>query len=189
MKLIKDFRWTIALAALGLFVLVNLLLTNRPIGFYSMMQVEEIDTLPDSAPLAEIRRGALYGSGFIEHLRPAVSPLDRRTQPLRLGWVYKEAGFFGLPFYAENVSYGPTLYVDTGIGYVITGVSRSDISLIEREVGRPIITDYSFAWYRHVWGVLFLPLLFLLIWLWRKERHAREERQWRAAETEAPLEA
>jgi len=185
MKLIKEYRWTIALCALGLFVLVNLLVSSRPVGFYRMMQVEEIATVPDTPELAEVRRDTLRGSGFIEHLRPAIAPLDRQIQPLKLGWVYKEVGFFGMPYYAENVSYGPILYIDSGYGYSLLGIREDAVQAIESAVGRPVITGYRFAWYWHVWGLAFPLLLFALVWMWRRERHAREERQWTAHEAEA----
>ena len=182
---LKAYWRTIVLAALGVAVLVNLVVSNRPIAFYSMLQVTEIETLPDTPELADVRRYTEIGSGFIPHMGLVWGRSDLRARPVKVGWVYKEVGFLGMPYYAENVSTGPSLYIDTGEGYQLAGVSPRQVPLLEEKVGRPFLQGYSFGWYWHVWGVLFPPLLLLLIWMWRRERHAREEARWHAEAVQA----
>jgi hypothetical protein len=176
-KLLKRYRWGIALGLLLAALVVNLFFTSRPLMPHSVVQVEEIATLPDTFALERLRRNAQRGSGFIEHPRPAASWIDWRTTPLKIGWVYKEKGFLGMPFYAENISFGPSLYIDTGQGYSIVGVDAGDIALIEQELGSQAVTSYSFAWWKHAWGWLFPPLLILILWRWIVTRMNREEEE------------
>lgn len=180
MKRIWDYRWTIALALLGVAVLANFLFTSRSIFFYKMMQIEHIETLPDTPELAQTRRDAEIGSGFLEHMRVSPARLDIRSQPLRLGWIYEEAGFLGMPFYASNVASRPAVYLDNGDGYQAAGIRPEAIDAIEQAVGWPAIREHQWRWYRHAWGWLFPPLLIFLLWMWRRERHARDEREWSA---------
>lgn len=173
--------WFLAsLMVVGVFA--NALLSNRPLQGYTMYQIEEIATLPDSPDLADVRRYTEIGSGELPHLRGARN-VDADEQPLKLGWLYRESGILGLPYWAENVSAMPILYIDYGDGYRYAGVGPRQVPLLEEKAGRPILRDYEFRWYRHVWGWLFPLALGLLILLWRKEARSREEAEW-AAEAE-----
>ena len=171
--------WILAsLLAVG--VIANALLTNRPLQGYSMYQIDEIGTLPDTPALADVRRYTEIGAGEIPHLRGASDDVDPSRQPLKLGWIYRESGILGLPYWAENVSTLPSLYIDHGDGYRYAGVGPRQVPLLEEKAGRPVLRDYEFHWYRHVWGWLFPLSLALLIMLWRKEALAREEAAWTA---------
>lgn len=181
MNAIKAHKWTIALALLGIAVLANVFTTNRPLAFYKMVQVTEVVTVPDVPELADIRRNAEIGSGFLPHMGiVCCHARDVTAQPVRLGWVYEERGFLGMPYMAHNMSSGPTLYVDNGAGYQIAGISREQLARLEQAVGRPVASEYRFAWYWLVWGVLFPPALALLTWLWLRDRRRREEAAWAA---------
>lgn len=170
--------WIVAvLIAVG--VIANLILSNRPMSGYSMLQIEEIATLPDTPELADVRRYTEIGSGFIPHMRGVRTDVDIASQPLKIGWVYQEGGIMSLPYWAQDVSTGPSLYIDTGRGYQIAGVTPAQTPLLEQKVGRPIVSTYSFQWYKHIWGWAFPISLILLIWLWRREMLAREEAAWR----------
>lgn len=175
--------WILAsLMAAGVFA--NALLSNRPLQGYTMYQIEEIATLPDTPELADVRRYTEIGAGEIPHLRGGNDDADAGKQSLKLGWIYQESGILGLPYWAENVSTMPSLYIDYGDGYRYAGVGPRQVPLLEEKVGRPVLRDYEFHWYRHVWGWLFPLSLALLIVLWRKEARKREEAAW-AAEAEA----
>jgi hypothetical protein len=169
----------VLIAAMAVAVIANLLLSNRPPQGYTMYQIEEIATLPDTPELADVRRYTEIGAGELPHLRGA-RRVDIDDQPLRVGWVYQESGILSLPYWAENISTGPSLYIDTGDGYRIAGVTPGQIPLLEQKVGRPILRDYQFRWYRHIWGWGFPLALALLIWLWVREARAREEASWAA---------
>ena len=172
-----------AIIAVG--VLVNLVLTNRPPSGYSMLQIEEIAELPDTPELADVRRYAEIGSGFIPHLRWSRSDIDMHDQPVKVGWVYKENGMLGLPYWASDVSTGPSLFIDTGEGYQIAGIAPGQIGLLEQKVGRPFLRDYRFQAWRHMWGWLFPLSLLLLILLWRRESRRREEAEWARMNSES----
>ncbi len=176
--------WVLA-ALLAVAVLANALLTNRPLQGYSMYQIEEIATLPETPELADVRRYTEIGAGEIPHLRGARDDLDASAQPLKLGWLYRESGILGLPYWAENVSTLPALYIDYGDAYRYAGVGPRQVSLLEEKAGRPVLRDYEFRWYRHVWGWLFPLAIGLLILLWRKEARAREEAMWALDSAEA----
>ena len=165
-----------ALLVIG--VVANLVLTRRPPSGYSMLEIEEIAELPDTPELADVRRYTEIGSGFIPHLRPRSEPVDIRDQPLKVGWVYKESGMLGLPYWAEDVSTGPSLFIDTGEGYQIAGVGPRQIPLLEQKVGRPFLSEYRFSAWKHMWGWLFPLSLLLLILLWLREARARERAEW-----------
>ena len=182
MDLVKRVPW--ALVLLGLLIVAgvaNMILSNRPpLRGYTMLQITDIATLPDSPELADVRRYTEIGAGDLLHRRGRRG-VDIEDQPLRLGWVYQESGFLSLPLWAENVSTGPTLYIDTGHGYRIAGVARGQRALLEQKVGWPVVREYQFRWYLHVWGWAYLLAVAVLIWLSLKERRAREEAAWAAA--------
>lgn len=187
MTILKRIPISLVLAVLMVVgVLANALLSNRPLQGYTMYQIEEIATLPDSPELADVRRYTEIGAGEIPHLRGARN-VDADEQPLKLGWLYRESGILGLPYWAENVSTMPALYIDYGDAYRYAGVGPRQVPLLEQKAGRPVLRDYQFHWYRHVWGWMFPLALALLIWLWRKEARAREEEEW-AAEVESEAE-
>lgn len=169
-------------AVLAIGVIANMLLSNRPMTGYGMLRIEEIATLPDTPELADVRRYTQIGSGFIPHMR-GHRPPGPGTPPLKLGWVYEEYGILSLPYWASNASTGPKLYFDTGYGYPVAGVTPRQIPLLEQKAGSPILSGYSFAWYRHVWGWVFPLSLVLLVWLWLRERRAEEEAHWGYDET------
>ena len=175
MKKIKPY-WVVA-GLLAVFLIVNMVVTNRPLSGYKMLQIEEIATLPDTPELADVRRYTQIGSGNIPHLRgnrtPTVNP------PLKVGWVYEESGIMGLPYWASDVSTGPSLYYDTGYGYQIAGVAPGQVALLEQKAGSPVLTGYSFSGWRYMWGWLFPLTLILLAWLWVRERNAAEDAHWR----------
>ena len=176
--------WVLA-ALLAVGVLANALLSNRPLQGYSMYQIEEIATLPETPELADVRRYTEIGAGEIPHLRGARDDVDAEAEPLKLGWVYRESGILGLPYWAENVSTLPALYIDYGDAYRYAGVGPRQVPLLEEKAGRPVLRDYEFRWYRHVWGWLFPLAIGLLILLWRKEARAREEAMWAPDSVEA----
>ena len=179
MGLIRRHWRSAAFGALLLAAVVNLFLTNRPPAFYKMLQVTEIETLPDTPALADVRRYTQIGAGFIPKMGLVQWPrADLSTRPVKVGWVYEERGFLGMPYSAVDVSNGPSLYIDTGNGYQLAGVGPSQIALLEEKVGRPFLRDYRFAWYWHVWGWLYPPLLAIFGWLWLRERRRREEASW-----------
>ena len=185
MTILKRIPISLVLAVLMVVgVLANALLSNRPLQGYTMYQIEEIATLPDSPELADVRRYTEIGSGEIPHLRGVRDDVDAADQPLKLGWIYRESGILGLPYWAANVSTMPALYIDYGDRYRYAGVGPNQVALLEEKAGRPILRDYRFSWQRHVWGWLFPLALALLIWLWRKEARQREAEAW-AAEVEA----
>jgi hypothetical protein len=187
MEFARRVPWSLVLLALfAVAVVANMVLSDRPLlRSYTMLQIDEIATLPPTPDLADVRRYTEIGAGELGHSRGLRQPLDIEDQPLRLGWVYQESGILNLPFWAENVSTGPTLYIDTGYGYRIAGVAPGRIDLLERKVGRPVVRDYRFRWYLHVWGWAAVLSLALLIWLWRKEAGTREEASWAAELPEA----
>lgn len=175
MKKIKPY-WVVA-GLLAVFMIVNMVVTNRPLSGYSMFQIEEIATLPDTPELADVRRYTQIGSGFIPHMRGSGTP-PAGVPPLKVGWVYQERGIMGLPYWASDVSTGPSLYFDTGRGYQIAGVAPGQVALLEQKAGSPILTGYSFNGWRYMWGWLFPLTLLLLAWLWVRERKAAEDARW-----------
>lgn len=179
MQFLKNQWRLIALAALGVAVLVNIFTTNRPVAFYRMVQITQIGSVPDAPELADLRENVQYGSGFMPHMGlVCCRARDVRAQPIRIGWVYEEHGFLGMPYSANNISVGPTLYVDNGEGYRLSGISSDQIARLEQAVGRPLVGDYQFRWYLQVWGMLFPPLLAFLAWLFFSDRRRREEASW-----------
>lgn len=181
MKRIKPF-WVVA-GLLAVFMIVNIAVSNRPLAGYSMLQIEEIATLPDTPELADVRRYTQIGSGFIPHLRGSGTPIA--NPPLKVGWVYQESGIMSLPYWASDVSTGPSLYFDTGTGYQIAGVAPGQRALLEQKAGRPIFEGYSFSAWRHMWGWFFPLTLILLVILSARERNAAEDARWEFDEGEA----
>ena len=175
-KKIKPY-WVVA-ALLAVFVFANMIVTNRPLSGYKMMQVEEIATLPDTPELADVR---LYAQnrpyGFIPHMRGS-GAAPAGTPPLKVGWVYEERGIMGLPYWASVISTGPSLYFDTGTGYQLAGVAPGQVALLEQKAGSPVLTGYKFSGWRYMWGWLFPLTLLLLAWLWLRERRAAEDAHW-----------
>lgn len=181
MDFVKRVPWaTVLLGLVAILGVANMLFLDRPMRGYTKLQIDRIATLPDTPELADVRRYTEIGAGELGHVRGR-RELDISEQPLHLGWVYQESGFLGLPLWAENVSTGPTLYLDTGWGYRVAGVAPGQRDLLEQKVGRAVISDYQFRWYLHVWGWAYLLALAVLIWLSLKERRAREEAAWAAA--------
>lgn len=183
MAFVKTHKWAILLGLLGAFVLANAFLTNRPLAFYKMVQVTEIAVIPDVPELADIRRNVEIGSGFLPHMGLVCCyAKDPSTQTARIGWIYEEQGFLGMPFFASDISTGPTLYIDIGSGYRIAGISREQIGRLETAVGSPDVTDYRFAWYRQVWGGPFALLTLFAGLMWFRDRRRREEAEWASEE-------
>ena len=60
--------WVVA-GLLAVFLIVNMVVTNRPLSGYKMLQIEEIATLPDTPELADVRRS--------NHFPIAPAPLPR----------------------------------------------------------------------------------------------------------------
>lgn len=174
MKWIKPYWVVAALLAIG--VLGNMLFSSRPMTGYSMLRIEEIATLPDTPELADVRRYTEIGSGYIPHMRVRGTPEAR--PPLKLGWVYQERGIMSLPYWASDVSTGPSLYYDTGFGYQIAGVAPGQVALLEQKAGSPVLSGYRFSPWWHMWGWVFPLTLILLAFLWLRERRAAEDARW-----------
>ena len=180
MKFLKGIpvSWMLA-ALLAVAVLANALLTTRPLQGYSMYQIEEIATLPDTPELADVRRYTEIGSGMLPYecgWTPRATPA---RPPLKLGWTYRETSALRMPFWAAG-EFGFVTYLEQPSGIEFGILSPSQVAMLEERLGRRFTENYSFPWYLHLWG--WLPLIGLIVWtwLWRREANLAEEARWAA---------
>ena len=174
----------IFLSLLAVAMAAVLLLSERPWGLTSSPRVEEVAILPDDPRLEPVRRYTQWGSGML----PYVSERARKAAaneipPLKLGWTYREWNMLGMPFYASAEPYGGNgfvTYLELTGGIKVAVINDDQMALLEELAGRSLSEGYSFAWYRHVWGWLFV--IGLLVWHWLS---SREIKRAEAAELEA----
>jgi hypothetical protein len=78
-----------------------------------------------------------------------------------LGYMFKETTVLNVPVWAEESSRQFVLYAkdaDGVLNYLPLG--PSEIAAVTKELGKDPTKDYSFAWWKHAWGLLLLiPLI------------------------------
>jgi hypothetical protein len=82
------------------------------------------------------------------------------------------AGIGGLPLWASGEA-GLVTYFETPIGWQVALMGPDQVRLLERISGRSY-ADYSFPFWKHMWGWLFV--LGLVVWYLL---HRRAEAKWR----------
>lgn len=167
------------LAAIGLAAAAILLLGERPVGLTDMMRIDAISTLPDSERLEPVRRYTMIGSGLIPYMPGEAAPAYAARPEIRLGWVYREISALRMPFFARP-QFGPVTFVELPQGRQFAMLAPEQVSLLEELAGRPLASDYRFAWYGYLWG--WLMVLALIGWtlLRRREARIREDAHWAA---------
>lgn len=166
-----------------LFVVGAILVSGRPILYYSASVIEDELVVPEERTEA-LRR--LLPVVIIPYPNGRVRPsLADTRQPVRLGYVYTEYGFLGMPLWAHlEPDLDTVFYMEGESGYYAATINNAAsnnparLAYWERETGISIPREHGTRWYNHIWGWL-LPVL-LLIWflLRRKEDWEREEAHW-----------
>jgi hypothetical protein len=164
---------------LVLAMVAAILLGGRPKLPANTPRIHAIEQLPDDAKLAKVRRYTEYGSGILPYNRREQQDRAMRDwsdrQPLRVGYSYREISFFGLPVWAYP-EYGLVTFIEVPAGYNMAILRPQQVELLQELTGRDY-SDYSFPWWKHLWGWLF-PIGFIAAAL----RLLQEDRRRREAE-------
>ena len=164
----------IILAALALFLVVNLALNDRPWSLISAPRVAEIETLADAPALAALRDYTEVGSGTLPYPARRTRPAAQAgPQPLRIGWAYREVSLLGMPLYAYPEP-GIVSYFERPDAIQVAILSPEQLGTLDRLTGRAY-SELSFPWYRYLWGPAFLLGIFLWTWVRSRELRRAEE--------------
>jgi hypothetical protein len=159
-------------------------LSDRPWLPTSMPAVSEVETLPDTPKMADVRDYTEMGSAFLPHTEKEKArrqaeqrrqPYDYEKEPLRLGWSYREVSFLRMPFFAYE-EFGLVTYFDRPGGYHIALLPPAQVELLGELTGK----DYRgsrFPFYLYLWGWLFPIAAIALVWLYLRQEAKRREEQ------------
>jgi hypothetical protein len=167
----------IVLAALALAVAAIFYFSDLPFGLTSNPRVAEVALIPEGPQFADVRRYANYGAAELPYISDAERPAAADTRPPKIGWTYREASALRMPFWASG-EFGYVAYVERPQGILITPIGDAQMALLEQRAGRAYSREYSFPWYRHVWGWLILVGLIAWTLIWRREANLAEEARW-----------
>jgi hypothetical protein len=179
MLLLRVMPGVLVLALAAIFVL-----SDRPWLPTSMPAVSQIETLPNTPKMADVRRYTEMGSAFLPHtgkeqarrraeLRGAQYDYD--NEPLRLGWSYREVSFLRMPFFAYE-EFGLVTYFDRLGGYHIALLPPAQVELLGELAGK----DYGeerFPFYFYLWGWLFPAAALGLVLLYLRHEARRRAEQ------------
>ncbi len=158
------------LAALALFLVVNLILGDRPWSLTSAPRVAEIDVLSADTGLAEVRNYTEIGSGILPYpARRTPPPADAGPPPLKIGWAYREVSLLGMPLWGYPEP-GLVTYLEQPRAIQAAILAAEQLALLDRLTGR-FYSGLRFPWYNYIWGWLFV--LGIFAWTWARTREFR----------------
>lgn len=77
-----------------------------------------------------------------------------------LGYMFKETSVLFVPVWAEESSRQFVLYAEDADGISYLPAGASEIAAVTKALGTDPTKAYSFAWWKHAWGLLLLiPLV------------------------------
>lgn len=164
------------MGALVLALVAVMFLSGRPVPPQNLPRIEAIETLPDGAKLAKVRRFTEYGSGILPYTkleRMEREKADWNRQPLKLGFSYREVTFAALPIIAYR-EYGLVTYLEEPGGYRIAILQPKQVELLQELTGRDY-SGYSFPYWKHLWGWLFVIGFIVAACLYFLEEARRRE--------------
>lgn len=132
-------------------------LSGRPIPPQNLPRVEEVETLPEGLKMAAVRRFTEYGSAVLPYTRierMERAKADWTKQSLKLGWSYREITFAALPLIAYR-EFGLVTYLEQPNGYKIAIMQPKQVELLRELTGRDY-SSYSFPYWKHLWGWIFV---------------------------------
>ncbi|ARS25870.1 hypothetical protein [Sphingomonas sp. KC8] len=145
----------ILLMVVGIGIATALLFGGRDWRFTSRPGVDHVAML--AGKVDEVRLNQLLNDGVV--IVPALGdPREGANSPPMLGYSYREVALIGLPFVAYP-ELGLVLFDETPTGLRAYPLDAETLHGLEVEAGRSFTRDYSFPFYRFMWGWLFVAAL------------------------------
>lgn len=163
----------IVLGLLAAAFAINFFLSDREWALTSLAAVEPVETLPDRPELYSVRSYTEILLPYTARRRAARAddPVEQRPQ-LRVGYAYRELSILRLPLWASEEA-GLVTYFETPLGWQIALMGPEQLRMLEGITGRSY-SEYSFPFWKHMWGWLFV--LGLIVWYLL---HRRADAKWR----------
>lgn len=161
----------IALALLVLAYAGIAYVSNRPWNLANQPGIDRVALLPPRADQAKLRSFLDYSGYILPHPPVAAGPAGA---PAMLGYSYREVSVLRLPFFAY-ADQGIVLYRDLPDHYQAVPLDADYRALLEKEAGAPLGRDYSFPFWRYLWGWLFAAGLILCVVLEQRAVSRRRE--------------
>lgn len=154
------------LVAVGAGIVAALLLGDRNWGLTNRPGVDLVAEL--SGKVDEAKLNHLLTDGVVIVPTPG-DPLEGPNSSPMLGYSYREIALIGLPFLAYP-DLGMVLFDETPTGLRAYPIEAAYLEALEAEAGVPLARDYSFPYYRFLWGWLFVAVLAAWVFLQRRAR-------------------
>lgn len=139
------------LLALGL--IVAMIVSPRPWLLANSPAASHIATLPESMDRPEYRN-FVYAMGYFSQRPPSLLTELQGRGALSVGYAVREFSIFRVPLFATLDQYPLVLYIDDGRQVHMSPLNAERLAIIEEESGMRF-GDATFAWWKHVWGLIF----------------------------------
>jgi hypothetical protein len=160
----------VILAALAVGMAAVLYWSPKPYMLTNLPMVDQVAALPPGTDVLKLRRFLNYSAYVIPK---AEADSEAQVQPPALGYSYREVSVLKLPLFAY-ADQGKVLYIEIADRVQMVPLDADYLALLEKEAGQPLGRDYSFPWWKHVWGWAFL-LGFVLWWVLQVRAERRRE--------------